>query len=70
MGVVEGDIVKKKVEEVRRIAEDWMGGKAKDGGKDDQRGQLIKGTRNPEPWWEQRGSREQRKSIRCLSENP
>ena len=24
-------------------------GKAKDGGKDDPKGQLIKGTRNPEP---------------------
>ena len=35
--------------EARVIAEGWMGRKSEDGGKDDQRGQLIKGTRNPEP---------------------
>ena len=46
------------------------GGKAKDGGKDDQRGQLIKETRNPEPWWKQRGSGEQRESIKRSSEKP
>ena len=40
------------------VVEDWMGGKAKDGGKDDQRGQLIKETRNPEPWWRIRGAKE------------
>ena len=44
--------------------------KAKDGGIDDQRGRLIKGTRNPEPWWKQKGSREQRGNIRRSSENP
>ena len=52
MGVAEEDIVgEERFEEVRVVAEDWVGGKAKDGGKDDQRGQLIKGARNPEPWW-------------------
>ena len=50
MGVEDGDIAgKRRVWEMRVVAEDGMGGKAKDGGKDGQRGQLIKEARNPKP---------------------
>ena len=70
IGVVDGDIVERRVWKMRVVAEDGMGGKVKNGGMDYQGGWLIKGTRNLEPWWKQKGSREQKGTIRRPSENP
>ena len=69
-GVVAGDMIAKRQRLMVEVVVVELGGKAKDEEKDDQRGRLIKGTRNPEPWWKRRGSGEQRGTIRRSSEYP
>ena len=47
MGVVDGDIAVKRISMRGESGSGWLRGKAKDGEKDNQKGQLIKGDQKP-----------------------